>query len=84
MKAVISKLTGSFLEYRECIHCKEETLKEMLTMVKSGDWVCVSCLYKYYTRCNSCEEYDLDEFVRDIGNGSECLECREINGNNYE
>ena len=53
-------------------------------MNKNNEWVCINCLHKYYTRCQNCEEFELDQFVRDIGNGLECLECREINGNNYE
>ena len=85
MKAVISKLTGSFLEYRECIHCKEETLKEMLTMNKEGNWVCLSCLDKFYIKCEGqCEEYVLTEEIKYTSDGLQCQECRETNGHQYE
>jgi|GEM_PF-2382570 len=85
MNAVINKITGLDLEKRKCVHCGEEFLKEMLTMNKYGEWVCLEHLYAFYTKCEGqCEEFVLDEEIKNTGDGLQCQECRETNGSHYE
>ena len=73
------------IQRRKCIHCGKELLKEHMTLTRNSDWACKECIKELYTKCEGqCEYYELDEFMKDYGNGMQCKECRETNGNQYE
>lgn len=72
---------GSYAKGEECVHCGNSYDEDSMEYIDSAGYLCEDCLDSYYSKCDDCYNYFMDEDLISPSNTSRmfCEDCLDSN-----